>query len=97
MCSNVSKIDIINSDEMTREVFEKIYAYSGRPVLVKNATADNWKAGSTFNFEFFRDLYEDLNSPVLDNKASDCQFFAWDFKEFESLQVSYKKDPWRVL
>ena len=62
------------------------YAYSGRPLLVKNATYD-WKAMNSFNFEFFRDLYEDLQSPVLDNEEEGCQFFAWNFKEFKNLQV----------
>ena len=41
----------------------------------------------SFDFEFFRDLYEDLQSPVLHNEEDDCQFFAWDFQEFENLQV----------
>ena len=65
------------------------YAYSGRPLLVKNATYD-WKAMNSFNFEFFRDLYEDLQSPVLDNEEEGCQFFAWNFKEFKNLQVITK-------
>ena len=58
------------------------YAYSGRPVLIKNA-AKNWKAMEKFNFEFFKDLYAGLpNTPVLYNGvdgygSKDCQFFAW--------------------
>ena len=40
-----------------------------------------------FDFEFFRNLYEDLQSPVLDNENSDCQFLSWDFN-FRSVQVS---------
>jgi hypothetical protein len=56
--------------------------------LVKNAT-NNWEAMTSFNFEFFRDLYEDLQSPVLDNEEEGCQFFAWNFKEFKNLQVMY--------
>ena len=40
-----------------------------------------------FDFEFFRRLYEDLDSPVLANEEdSDCQFFAWDFEEFSNMQ-----------
>ena len=48
-----------------------------------------------FTFEFFRELYEDLDSPVLDNEDADCQFFAWDFEEFANMQqvviTSYPK------
>ena len=39
-----------------------------------------------FDFEFFRQLYEDLDSPVLANEDADCQFFAWDFEEFANMQ-----------
>merc|ERR1712002_1070717 len=33
-----------------------------------------------FNFEFFRDLYEELESPIIydDEENEDCQFFAWN-------------------
>ena len=39
-----------------------------------------------FTFEFFRKLYQTLDSPVLDNEDEDCQFFAWDFEEFANMQ-----------
>ena len=39
-----------------------------------------------FTFEFFRKLYQTLDSPVLDNEDEDCQFFAWDFEEFSNMQ-----------
>ena len=54
-----------------------------------------WAAMEAFTFEFFRKLYEDLDSPVLDNEDADCQFFAWDFEEFANMQqvviTSYPK------
>ena len=86
MCHNVSKIDIISIDNMTQELFIEKYDLSGRPVLVKNATG-YWPAMEYFHFEFFRDLYEELQSPVLDNEDPDCQFLSWDFT-FENVQVS---------
>ena len=45
-----------------------------------------WDAMEAFTFEFFRKLYRDLDSPVLDNEDEDCQFFAWDFEEFSNMQ-----------
>ena len=86
MCQDVYEIDIIEAEDMTKELFENRYDFSGRPVLVKNVTA-HWTAMQEFNFEFFRDLYEDLQSPVLDNEDPDCQFLSWGFN-FENVQVS---------
>ena len=86
MCQDVYEIDIIDAEDMTKELFENRYDFSGRPVLVKNVTA-HWTAMQEFNFEFFRDLYEDLQSPVLDNEDPDCQFLSWGFN-FENVQVS---------
>ena len=90
MCQNVTTIDTLHYENMNEELFLERYAYTGRPLLVKNAT-NEWKAMITFDFEFFRDLFEDLNSPVLDNLDEDCQFFAWDFKEFNNVQVKWIK------
>ena len=87
MCYNVTQIDVVDEQKMNEDLFMERYAYSGRPLLVKNAT-NEWRAMETFDFEFFRDLFEDLQSPVLENEEQDCQFFAWDFKEFSSVQVS---------
>ena len=86
MCHNITQIDVVHEQDMNEDLFMERYAYSGRPLLVKNAT-NEWSAMDTFDFEFFRDLFEDLNSPVLDNEEEDCQFFAWDFKEFSNVQV----------
>ena len=79
MCENVSQIDIIDAADINADIFVEKYAYSGRPLLVKNAT-NEWIAMSSFNFEFFRDLYEDLESPIIyeDQDDADCQFFAWN-------------------
>ena len=37
------------------------------------------------SFDFFRETYDELNSKVLKNKDKECQFFSWDFKEFENM------------
>ena len=54
---------------------------------MKNASEYWSDAMAEFDFEFFRNLYGDLQSPVLDNENSDCQFLSWDFN-FRSVQVS---------
>lgn len=70
------------------------YGYTGRPVLVKNVT-NSWLAMETFSFDFFKDLYQRLDSPVLRKDDEDCQFFAWDFEEFESMGEVFEIPPER--
>ena len=43
MCSNVTQIDVIDNGNMNVDLFVEKYAYSGKPLLVKNAT-NNWEA-----------------------------------------------------
>lgn len=52
------------------------YAYSGRPVVVVDATI-NWTATEVFSFPFFKSLYDGVDA--------DCQFFPYR-TEFKSLQ-----------
>ena len=44
------QIDVIPAEDMTREWFEAEYAYSGRPLLVKNVTG-HWPAMEKFRLE----------------------------------------------
>ena len=71
------------------------YAFSGRPLVVRNAS-QNWPASQTFSFAFFSDLYKRLDSPVLYNNQEDCQFFSWDFKEFGNMNEVFDMDKGRL-
>jgi hypothetical protein len=53
MCSNVTQIDVIDGGNMNVDLFVEKYAYSGKPLLVKNAT-NNWKAMTTVRTMSFR-------------------------------------------
>ena len=88
MCENVFEIDIIKSEDMNRDLFKQRYDRTGRPVLVKNVSK-HWKAVTEFNFEFFKNLYLELDSPVLLNENDDCEFLTWDV-DFANVKV--KKD-----
>ena len=59
-CQSVDQIDVYPSRQMTQDLFMEKYANSGRPLLVTKAT-EEWLAMDVFNFDFFRDLYLDLN------------------------------------
>ena len=85
MCEDVFEIDIINNEDMNQELFKQKYDRTGRPVLVKNVT-NNWKAATEFNFEFFKNLFLELDSPVLLNEDDDCEFLTWDV-DFTNVEV----------
>ncbi|XP_043218451.1 uncharacterized protein LOC122379903 [Amphibalanus amphitrite] len=82
MCADIDRVDRVSN--ITPEEFEQKYAYSGRPVVVTDGTA-NWTAPRVFNFNFFKKLYGP-SSPVIestDNRG--CQFFPYK-TNFRSLR-----------
>ncbi|OAD54723.1 Replication factor C subunit 4 [Eufriesea mexicana] len=85
ICRDVQQVDrISNVDPAT---FEERYAYSGRPVVVTDATT-NWTATTIFSFTFFKSLY--------DGEDANCQFFPYK-TEFKSLQDVFDMSASRSL
>lgn len=80
ICQHVDTVDVVS--DLSKEEFLQKYAYTGRPVLIRNGSK-NWSALSHFNFEFFKNIYP-KDSPVLQSEDSDCQFFPYR-TSFESL------------
>ncbi|XP_063218652.1 uncharacterized protein LOC134528915 [Bacillus rossius redtenbacheri] len=76
MCRDVSQVDKISN--ISPQVFEKEYAYTGRPVVVTDAMS-NWTAQQVFSFQFFKDVYKDHWQ-----KQLGCQFFPYR-TEFRNL------------
>lgn len=66
-CRNVSQVNRISN--ISPEEFEKYYAYSGKPVVVSDATT-NWTALDVFDFWYFKDVYDSSDSDQMN-----CQFF----------------------
>ena len=77
--------------DLSYQIFDQIYARSGRPLVVRNATK-KWRAMQEFSFDFFSELYKNLSSPALTGD-DDCQFFSWDFSEFRNLGQVFEMDP----
>lgn len=66
--------------------FEKQFAYTGKPVIVTDATA-NWTALNVFNFWYFKSIYENSQK---NDELLNCQFFPYktDFKNlYEALSI----------
>ncbi|XP_015598996.1 uncharacterized protein LOC107269546 [Cephus cinctus] len=74
VCLDVKEVEKLSGVDPA--FFEERYAYSGRPVVITDATS-NWTAPQVFSFSFFKDLYE--------GQVSNCQFFPYK-TEFHSLQ-----------
>ncbi|KAJ8687199.1 hypothetical protein QAD02_022993 [Eretmocerus hayati] len=85
ICQEVQKIEKISNIDST--LFEERYAYSGRPVVVTDATK-NWTAMQAFSFAFFKELYKD--------QEFDCQFFPYK-TGFQSLRDVFDMSMSRAL
>ena len=72
-------IDTISAIDMTPDLFFQKYAFTNRPVVIKNA-AKNWKALQTFNYEFLKSLYESVDD------LNGCGFHQSPDTEFGSMQ-----------
>lgn len=68
-CRSVTQIDRVS--DLSPEQFEQKYAYSGRPVIVTDATS-NWTASDVFNFNYLKSIQQNV---FYGNEGSKCQFF----------------------
>ncbi|CAL8070830.1 unnamed protein product [Orchesella dallaii] len=80
ICHNINSVDRVN--EISPLEFERLYAYTGRPVIITDAMS-NWTAQDAFSFEFFQDIYTE-GSRSLEHLGEDCLFFPY-VTEFRSL------------
>ena len=88
-CKNVTEIDVIDAINLNAHTFEEKYAYSGRPLLIKNA-ANNWKAMVALNFEFLQKLnsIQFMNEDDEEINFQECQFFGYN-GPFKNLKVQH--------
>ena len=91
-CRNVSFVEKL--DHVTPERFEKVYAYSSRPVVITDGTS-NWTASKVFSYDFFKSLYS-KGSPALQHVEENCQFFPYK-TNFTSLEDVFDMDEDRAL
>lgn len=100
-CRNIDMPVILSN--VTKEEFES-YAYSSRPIIIKNA-ASHWQASKVFSFNFFKNLYKHIEG-AYESVEEDCQFlhFKSDFSSLrEVFAMSEKRalnkkgeDPWYI-
>lgn len=100
MCEDLDSVDVVTN--LTKSEFVEKYAYTGRPVLIRNGTKD-WRALSHFSFDFFKKIYP-KDSPVLQSDNVYCLFFPYRSK-FETLgevfdmpdsMAKMQGEPWYI-
>ncbi|XP_012261608.2 uncharacterized protein LOC105689271 [Athalia rosae] len=85
MCLDIQQVDKVSKIDPAH--FEVRYAYSGRPVVITDATT-NWTAPKVFSYSFFKSLY--------DGQKGNCQFFPYK-TGFKNLQEVFNMSTSRAL
>lgn len=100
ICEDVHQVDRVSL--LSKEEFVQRYAYTARPVVIKDGTKD-WTAAGHFSFKYFKSIYGP-ESPVLLSEDQKCQFFPYktNFKSLQEVFNMSEKDanmegkPWYI-
>ena len=100
MCEGITEVPKLSG--LTVETFVNNFAFSSKPLVVKDATV-NWTAMHEFSYEYFRKLYSESET-ALNVTDEECQFFPYK-TEFYSLRevfniskerAEFKAEPWYI-
>ena len=98
MCEGITEVPKLSG--LTVETFVNKFAFSSKPLVVKDATV-NWTAMHKFSYEYFRKLYGESKTAL---NETECLFFPYK-TEFHSLKevfsiskerAEFKAEPWYV-
>ena len=89
VCSGVDKIDEYHVSELTVDKFQQMYAYSDRPVVIRNASLD-WPAMQELNFGWLKKAY--LSNPeILDYEdEKECWYNNYKSVHLPSLRSVFR-------
>ncbi|KAL4234600.1 hypothetical protein ACF0H5_006241 [Mactra antiquata] len=90
-CKGVKEVKTVYN--ITQDEFEKLYAYTGVPVIVGDGTA-NWTAPAYFCFDFFKEIYHEGSQALLNHERK-CQFFPYK-TSFQTLGDVLNMSPERA-
>ena len=89
-CGFCNKVDnVTRLSNLSPDLFHDQFAYSGRPIIVEDATL-TWSAMEAFNFSFFKSLYSPDSLDEHEYKTR-CQFFPYN-SEFLTLAEFFQAD-----
>jgi len=94
VCSDVREIDSIHVDNLSVDLFEEKYAYSNRPLVVREA-ASKWEALKVLDYYWLKNRYMS-NPDELDKTGDDCWFNKYKTPDFRNLRSLFKIPESRV-
>ncbi|XP_072384835.1 bifunctional arginine demethylase and lysyl-hydroxylase JMJD6 [Diabrotica undecimpunctata] len=89
-CKNITHVTKVS--RISPEDFYEMYNRPAKPVVIIDAVED-WPASKTFNFQFFKSLYENIRPD--EGVRRNCQFFPYK-TEFKSLSEVFKMSDSRA-
>jgi len=94
VCKDVTQIDDIHINRITMQQFAEGYAYSSRPLVVRNASL-HWRAIKELNYHWLKDIYLS-DSEILEYQHEDCWFNRYQTREFRNLAAVFRLPEYRV-
>merc|ERR1711971_111302 len=88
ICSNVREIEEVHVSELSVELFEERYAYTHRPLVVRNASIF-WDALQVIDYNWLKGEY--MKKPEeMDKTGDECWFNRYKTNEFRNLRSIFK-------
>uniref|UniRef100_A0A1B0GMQ6 Cupin-like domain-containing protein n=1 Tax=Phlebotomus papatasi TaxID=29031 RepID=A0A1B0GMQ6_PHLPP len=91
----VGKHEVLRTQNLSPDNFEKKFAYQGGPLIVTDAM-NNWTATEIFNYGYFRKTYREAKKK---KSILNCQFFPYKsglgdlFEAFDMSEERVKQNP----
>jgi len=103
ICRDVDRINDVHVDDLSVEEFEARYAYSSRPLVVRNASL-TWPAMDVLKYQWLKNIY--LSDPeILEKEGDECWFNRYKtqfrnlrsvFRMSDSKASMQTREPWYV-
>jgi len=93
-CCEVHEIDDVHVDDITFQDFAEKYAYTSRPLVVRNASL-HWKAMTDLDYYWLKEQYLS-DGDILDYNSDECWFNRYKTLEFRNLAAVFKLPDYRV-
>jgi len=94
MCRDVDRIEEVDVDSLSVEQFEERYAYSSRPLVVRNASI-HWPAMKVLDYHWLKNIYLS-DQEILEKEGDDCWFNRYKTREFRNLRSVFRLSDSRV-
>jgi len=88
MCKDIRVVDQIHVDDITVQEFQDRYAYTNRPLVVRNATL-NWPAMELLDYDWLKEQYTS-DPAILEYQHEDCWFNRYSTKVFRNLATVFR-------